>query len=149
MASSVPAIKGYLVDTVLPTLFPAPALITYGMPGTFEPNDIVTVGNVRVTNSDPVMGNQRRVEELIEVSILLSCYRAGGPAAQRTATEAVYGMYSALRDYFRTSPNETLGGSVRTSRVTSHELFEDDDPDAVKNGRLSQIEVVLTINARQ
>jgi hypothetical protein len=149
MASAVPGIKRYLFETVLPGLFPAPTLITYGIPGTFEADDIVTVGNARVTNDVPVMGSQRRTEELIELTVLISCYRAGGPGAQLTATEAAYAIYTALRDHFRVTGNETLGGACREARVTSHELSEDDDPDDITNGRLSQIEAVITLKARQ
>lgn len=148
MSSSVPGIKAYLFGTAFPALFPD-TQITYGMPGSFEGQDVVTVGNARVVNDVPVMSNARRVEEVIELQVLLSCYRPGGPEAQQQATEAVYGLYSTLRDYFRTAPNETLGGNCRESRVTSHDLIEDDDEDDITNGRLSQIEAVITIRARQ
>ena len=149
MASCVPAVKAALCGTVLPILFPAPIQVTYGVPGPFEGDDLVSVGAARVQCDDPVMSSARRVEETVELSILLSSWRAGGPQAQQLATEAAYAMLSTLRDHFRTAPNETIGGTCRTARVTSHELWEDDDPEAIANGRLSQIEVVLTISARQ
>jgi hypothetical protein len=147
--SAVPTCKAYLFGTVLPTLFPPPAQVTYGLPGSFEGNDMVTVGNARVTCETPVMGSARRVEEGIELSVMISCYRAGGPEAQQQATEAAYAMYSTFRDHFRATGNETLGGACREARVTSHELIEDDDPDDITNGRLSQIEITLSIKARQ
>ncbi len=149
MSSAVPGIKRYLFETVLPTLFPAPALITYGIPGSFEADDIITVGNARVTDGVPVMGSARRTEELIELTVLISCYRAGGPEAQIVATEAAYALYTTLRDHFRGTGNETLGGACREARVTSHELSEDDDPNDITSGRLSQIEAVVTLKARQ
>jgi hypothetical protein len=94
------------------------------------------------------MSPSRPVEELVEMDLTISCYRPGGTEVQQDATEAAFVMLGTFRDHFKTRPNETLGGACRTARVTNYDLFEDDDPEAVTDGRLAQILLTLTIHAR-
>lgn len=147
MATSIPLVKAFLVDTLLPGLFPD-AQITYGLPAASRANDLISVRNARVENTQPVYGTTRPIDEDGTVDVLISCYRPGGEAEQRDATEAAFTIHDALRNHFKSNPNETLGGAVRTAGVLSAELFEDDDPDDIASGRLSQIEVVLGFKAR-
>lgn len=148
MTHSVPACKRYLYDTVLPELFPG-VQVFYSLPGTFEEADMILLGGAVSTSELPVMGSSHRVEDLIEQTIVISCFRRGGPEAQIEATESAYEYFEALRDHFRTSTKETLGGNCIWARITGHELVEDEDPEDTEDGRLSQVTVTITIRARQ
>lgn len=143
--SAVPLAKAYLVDVLLPNLFPA-ASVAYGMPDGWEAPDLICVTNARQNDTQPVYGSTRPVEETGEIDLLVSCFRAGG--TQREATEAAYAIRDGLRAHFKTNPGQTLGGSVRAAAVTAAELFEDDDPDAIADGRVAQLNVVLSFVAR-
>lgn len=139
--------KTYLVDTLLPSLFPS-AEVVWGWAPDTAADDVVMVLNAQVQNSQPVYGTQRPVEETMSLQVTISCWRAGGREAQRTASLQAMSMYSTLRDYFKTNANETLGGICRWVRVVSYELAEDDDEEAMHQGRLAQVDVVLSIRAR-
>lgn len=143
--SAVPQAKSYLVGTLLPSLFPT-AVVSYGLPDGYDDADLICVTNAREVDTQPVYGTTRPVEERGEIDLLISCYRAGG--TQQQATEAAYAIRDSLRSHFRTSPNERLGGAVRAAAVTAAELFEDDDPDAIADGRLAQLNVTISFQAR-
>lgn len=143
--TAIPAAKAYLVDTLLPAVVPA-AQAFYGIPAGYEAPDIICVMDARVEATQPVYGTTRPIEEEGSIDILISCYRAGG--TQREATEAAFALHDAIRNHFKTSPNENLGGAVRTAGVTAAELFEDDDPEAIADGRLAQINVTIGFRAR-
>jgi hypothetical protein len=148
MPSAVPAAKAYLVGTLLPSLFSSPILIAYGYPSVDVPQDIIVVGNARTAASMPVMGTTRPYEEAIELDILFSSSRKGGQDQQQVATEAAFALFNTFRDYFKTNPNQTLGGAVRQARVVSYQLTEDGPDDEVMDSRLAQIASVLLINTR-
>lgn len=146
--TSIPAIKAYLVDTLLPSLFSADVAVFYGLPVGYQPADIVAVLDGRAEATQPVFGTTRPIEERGSVDILISSFRGGGPEAQRLATEAAFALHDTLRDYFKTAPHENLGGAVRTAGISAVELLEDDDAEAVKDGRLAQLNLTLSFQAR-
>lgn len=123
MSSAAPIVKAALVATCR-SLYPAPVLVSYGTPGSYQPNDLVVVMSSR---TEPVVGPMspaRRRDEVVETVVLFSVYRPGDETQQQVATERAFELLDVLQDYLRTSPNETLGGACREARVTEHELTE-------------------------
>ena len=151
MSTSAPAVKAALV-AACEVLFPAPALVSYGRPGTYQPDEIVAVMGQRTVNTRGAMSPARQREETVETVVVFSVYRPGDQSQQQDATERAYAMCDDLTEYLRTSPNEALGGACREARVTSHELVESavtvpGDPSRV-TGRTAEIEAVVTSTAR-
>lgn len=152
MASAVPTVKAYLVATVLPALFPQPVLVSYGAPGPNQPDVIIGVGNAEVQIERPVAGTTRPREEVFTLTVVFSIFQGGGPEVQQTVTELAFAMLSTFGDYFKTKPNETLGGNCREAWVSSYDLDETvavapSNSNAI-TGRVAEITSVLTVKAR-
>lgn len=149
--SAVPAAKAALV-TALQGMFPAPVLVSYGLPGSYQPDVIVAVMDARIAIERPVMSPGRPREEVSEIDVLLSVWRAGTESVQQAATEQAFSMLGTFADYFKTSPNEKLGvASIRESWVSGYELGEAEslDPNSgAPTGRVAEIRAVVTVKAR-
>ena len=148
MTTSAPLVKAYLVDTVFPLLFPD-TLAAYGVPGSYQPNEIAAVRDQRFETSRPTMG-QRTREDAVETDITFSVFVPGDD--QRTATERAFEMAAALDEHLRTSPNETLGGATRDAWVGAGELVESKATPPTGTGvtgRVAELTVILTTLARR
>lgn len=148
MSSAAPAFKAALVS-VCRTLFPEPAYVSYGHPGTVRRDDMVAVMNVTSEQEIATMSAQRRREETLTVEVVFS-YWAGG-SDQQAVTERAYAALAELEDYLQDSGTIaslqiTVGGTVRDCMVTGHVLEEADDPDLLATGRLADI--TATVQAR-
>lgn len=149
--SAVPAAKAALV-TALRGLFPSPVLVSYGLPGSYQPNVIVAVMDARIGIERPVMSQARPREEISEIDVVMSVWQGGTETVQQSATEQAFTMLGQFTDYFKTSPNEKLGvASIRESWVSSYELAESVSYDAesgAPTGRVAEITAVVTVKAR-
>lgn len=150
MSSAAPAFKAALF-TACQTLYPVPALVTYGHPGNASANDMIALMNVTSEQEVGPLSPQRRREETLTCDVVISCWRGG--ADQQTVTEAAYALLASLEDYLQdtgvtASTQITLGGAVRDARVTSHELAETEDPDDMALGRLAEITATVTARVR-
>ncbi len=129
--TAAPALKAALV-AALTTLFPSPVLVTYGPPGTDEPDDIVSVLDVTVASAvdSPLMTG--RTEE-ITVTVVFSC--VSGDDDQQVVTERAYSMLGDFEDYLR-STDPTIGGTVLgNGGVIEQSMTET----AVSAGRVSEL----------
>ena len=151
MSVSAPLVKAALVDTVLTALFPG-VLVTYGEPGSYQPDEIIGVRDQTFEATRPTMG-QRSREEAVETVVTFSVFAAGDDGAQRTATERVYAMALALDEHLRVSPNETLGGACRDAWVGVGELLESKAAPSANTstvaGRVAELSVVVSTLARR
>lgn len=119
---SPPAVKAALAD-VARDLF-TDAVVCYGDPGSYVPNTVFSIGDQRFTLTRPVHGTRRSREEEVETEITVTSFFAGGEEAQQLATDEAYGLLFQLDEYFRTAPNETLGGVCRDAWVSEGALVE-------------------------
>ena len=74
MSTSAPAVKAALV-AACEVLFPAPALVSYGRPGTYQPDEIVAVMGQRTVNTRGAMSPARQREETVETVVVFSVLR--------------------------------------------------------------------------
>lgn len=150
MSTAAVAFKSALY-TACQTLYPAPALVTYGHPGAASADDMIAVMNVTSEQEVGPMSPQRRREETLSVEVVFSCWSGG--ADQQTVTERAYALLADLEDYLTdtgvtASTQITLGGAVRDCRVMGHELAETSDPDDMAMGRLAEITATVTARVR-
>jgi hypothetical protein len=151
MPSAVPAVKAQLVTTVLPALFPSPVLVSYGPPGINQPDVIIGVGNAEVQIERPVAATSRPREEIVTLNVVFSVFQAGDETVQQAVTELAFSLLGTFADYFKTKPNETLGGTCREAWVSSYDLEETvaTDPKAGNvTGRVAEVIAVLTVKTR-
>lgn len=150
MSSAIPAVKAALVSA-LQGMFPAPVLVSYGPPGSYQPDVIVAVMDSRIQIERPVMSQARPREEVSEVDVVFSVWQAGTETVQQSATEQAFSMLGTFADYFKTSPNEKLGvSSVRESWVSAYDLQESTsyDNEGAPSGRIAAITATVTVKAR-
>lgn len=156
MASSAPLVKAYLVDTALPAAVGSGPLVCYGEPGAYQPDEIVAVLDQRITYERPTMGTSRTREEVVETTVTVSVFQSGDETRQRVVTERAWEIAHAISQWFRTSPNETLGGSCREAWVTEGELAEakvtpapgPGGAPAGVQGRLAELSLLIVTRSR-
>ena len=124
------------------TLWPAPTLVTYGPGGTYEADDTVEVRDVAFTEGAGRMAPLRKRWHAFAITGRIVTYRGGGVEVQQIASERALTMLEQLGAYLQDSgvvgsSQNTLGGTVHWSRVTSFNLHEPDD-DEIADGGLSE-----------
>lgn len=150
ITSKIPQIKGYLVDTLLPSVVPSGVSVFWGVAHGYTEDDAVLVTDASVTSDFPTYGTTRTVQERGSVVIVIKAYRST-PDGQREATERAFEIHDAIRDHFKTNPNETLGGLVIRASITEATLTEDDesvDEDMLAAGRLAVIVADMAFQGR-
>lgn len=98
----------------------APVLVTYGLPGNYQPENIVAVGIS--TSGDvtrPTMTTARSRNKAAQVDVTISVYRGGTESVQQAAIEDCDDLVDLLETYFRTSPNDRLGGAAYDAWVSA------------------------------
>ncbi len=146
MPSKVPLVKAALL-TVCQSLYAQPIQVAYGHPGTDLEDDIVSIQGARSSQDIATLATTRPREETVDIDVVFSCFRGGGPEVQQVATERAYALLGLLEDYLKTT-DYTLSGTARLARVTSHDLMESDDPDLLALGRISEVTAVVTAQVR-
>lgn len=125
-------------------------LVSYGKPGSYQPDFIVALMNTRQPITRPTMGTNRSREKEAEIDFLFSCYVPGAEVAQQVATEACDDLIELLDAHFRTAPNETLDGACREAWVSN---VEGPVPDVITDktrvtGKVAEAIVTVTVRIR-
>jgi len=149
MPAPVLAVKAAVV-TLIGALFPDTSAVqaAYGTPGAVAAQDVVLVGDARVTVSRPTMGPRRSREHAIELDVVFDCFRFGGAEQQQPATEAALAALDVLEEHLRVPGNETLTGTCREAWVSGYELTEPDDAEETGQGRRSIVTATITAAVR-
>lgn len=148
--SAVPAVQRALRE-VCADLWPS-ADASLGAPNAASALDLAVVGKGKSEISTPTAGGAKRsLEETVSVTVVLSSYRATDTEeAQDEANQSAWDSYTLLCEYFRTNPNNTLGGVCRDAMVTEGESddyrYEDDAGNVT--GRATDITVTVTAQVR-
>lgn len=147
MPSSAPTVKAALV-ALLESLYTSPTLVCWGPPSTYQPADIVSVGNQVVEFGAAPMATTRPREEIVQTVVTFSSFTAD---TQQAATERAFELYDVLADHFKTGPNETLGGACREALMSGCEVEEFVTSPAVGSGvmgRTTAITATVTTRTR-
>ena len=75
--SAGPLVDAYLIDVLLPEIYPSGVTILRGASGTTTTADVVSLQSTSVDDVQVQMGPQRRHDETMTVTLLLSCFRSG------------------------------------------------------------------------
>jgi len=121
--------------------------VSFGHPGTNQTNDIVAFLGVRVEQDPATFGTNRSREEVLTLTVVISCYRGGGAALEKVCSDRAYELLRILETYVRVT-DTTLGGVVRHCFLTAHESDGATDPRSLAKGRTIEIAAVFTAHAR-
>lgn len=96
-------------------------LVSYGHPGTERPDDIVMFTAVRVGQEAAGMSVTNRArEERVELDVLISVARGGGPAVEEVCGARATALLGSMADYVRVT-NTDLDGTVRNCFLDRYE----------------------------
>lgn len=136
--------------TELGVLFPdEDTLILYGPAGNYQTLVMVSIGQSRSPITRPTMTTNRSREKVLETDVVFSVLAPGGEESQVLADDRAWSMVDAFEAYFRTSPNERLGGACRDSLITNtvHDSYVGaetlDDGESTPAGRVAEITVTV------
>lgn len=125
-------------------------LVSWGDPGDYQPDLIIAMMNTSVPITQPTMGTNRSRDKHTQTHVTVSAYQYGGPEAAPVAESAAIAAADVIEAYFRTSPNEKLGGACYNAKVVQSDITcavawqrEDGMPDPVPSGRTADIDVVV------
>ena len=143
--TAAPALRRAMYTTAQTLFADQDVLVVLGPPaGGDIPDDIVQVQQVETDQETAAMGSSRSREEVLTITVLVSCATGGGPEVDDELTERAYGLLGALEQFCRVT-DTTLGGVVRECFLTSARS-EGAGPDDVADGRF--IDITATFTAR-
>lgn len=121
-------------------------MVTYGMPGTFEPDDLVSILDVKADQEPMTMGNRGR-EETLTLRVEISCFRGGGAEQELVCAQRAYQILRMIEHYFRKT-DTTVGGTVRHCFLEGHDSQGQSDPQLLDKGRVIEISARFLAQAR-
>lgn len=121
-------------------------LVTYGAPGTFDPEDLVSFLDVTSEQDPSTMGNRGR-REVLTLDVAISCWRGGGAEMELVCARRAYKLLRMIEFYCRRT-DTTVGGTVQWCFLTSHESSGQTDPQFLETGRVIEITAKFTAQSR-
>lgn len=121
-------------------------VVTYGWPGSFAPDDLISFLGVTSEQDAATMGRRSR-DETLELTVSISCFRGGGQDMELVTAQRAYQLLRMLETYCRTT-DTTVGGTVMWCFLTGHESAGHTDPALIEDGRTNEIVARFTARAR-
>ena len=137
-------------DAAINTIFAADktVLVSYGHPGTERPDDIIMFTAVRVGQEvGPMSVTNRGRDETIELDVVISVARGGGPEQEEICGARATALLASLELYARTT-DTTIGGTVRNCFLTKYETDGWTVSNELFQGRNISINATFTAVAR-
>jgi hypothetical protein len=121
--------------------------VAFGHPGVVELNDLVAFTDVSGVQEPVTFGTSRSRDEELELTVMYSVFRAGGPEMEKVAFDRAVELQDDFETYVRAT-DTTLGGVVRHCFLTSLNCASILDGEVMANGRLVEIEAKYSAVAR-
>lgn len=121
--------------------------VSYGHPGMSQINDIIAFTRTHVEQEFATYGPRRQREETLELTVVVSVFRPGGPDQEEVASDRAYELLGVLEEYARAT-DTTIGGSVRDCALGPHDSDGESDPEVLAQGRLIEVKATFIAHAR-
>lgn len=121
--------------------------VTYGAPGTLEPDDIVSILGISSVQENGPIGGRRSRDETLIITISISCWRGGGQEMERVTSERSFDLLRRIEEYCRVT-DTTVGGTVWHCFLTGYDCEGFTDPQSIHEGRTTDITARFTAQAR-
>lgn len=122
-------------------------LVSFGLPGTYVPQDIVSFLDVDANQETATLGTNRGRDEVIDLTVSISCLVPGMQDAELVAHKRAYHLLRAI-EYYARRTDTTIGGTVRHAFCIRHSTSGQTDPALVERGRVCEIVAVFRAVAR-
>jgi len=142
--STVDTVKDFLVAGILAAVSDPTVLVSYDMPGPYQPDDIVVVGDITVTTEPHAFvgnGQAHWLSEEYTVEVIISVYRGGDTAS--VAWKRAKVLSDLVDTLIRTDP--TLGAVVQLAYPSKTEFVSDVTEN--HSGRMVTVTKEITCNA--
>lgn len=149
-ATAAQAFKAALVTAITTAVNDSSVLVVFGQPSAGQIslfNDIVSVARVEAEQNPATYGTNRSREEILTATVVISCWRPGGPEVESVASDAAYALLEAAERYVRVT-DTTVGGTVRHCFLVAHSSEGDTDPARLARGRTIEIEATFRAAVR-
>lgn len=120
-------------------------LVTYGLPGNYNPDDIVSFMGVQSNQTFANEGQKRSRDETLSLVIVISCVRGGGAEMELVCSQRAFAILRAIAYYARAT-DTTIGGSVLWCFLASYQTPGHTDPQVAEQNRC--IEITARFDAR-
>ncbi|WP_115790037.1 hypothetical protein [Arthrobacter silvisoli] len=121
--------------------------VVFGTPASYEPDDIVSFGRVTSGQAVATLTTNRSREETLTVEVRISCFVGGAEEAEIAASERCYELLRMIERHVRMT-DTTVGGTVRTCFLTSHESDGETPEELLEQGRVIDVTATFTAAAR-
>lgn len=122
-------------------------LVTFGAPGSYAPNDLVSFLDISADQDVATLGTNRGRDETIELTVSISCIVPGMQDAELQAHQRAYTLLRAIESYARRQ-DPTIGGTVRQCFLVRHGSSGQTDPALIAKGRVTEIVAIFRAVAR-
>ncbi len=145
--SRIGAVRIAAHDTVTALFADQPDVdVCLGHPGVAVADDIVSITDSQATQEPGPNGPRRIRDEQIEQQLIISIWRDGGREQERVTHDRALEVLALIENHFRKTDTE-LGGLVLWCFLTNV-LLEGTPPELTGKGRLTQLTVTFTAQAR-
>lgn len=121
--------------------------VAFGHPGMEILDDCVSFGEISTDQTEGPMGGRRSRNEVLTLTVIFSCFRAGGGEMESVAAARAFGLLGELENYFRKT-DTSVGGTVEWCFLSGLASDGSTDPDVLAAGRLCTIAAQFTARAR-
>lgn len=120
--------------------------VNFGYPATLEPEDVVSVMGITSEQQAVTIGRRSR-EEILTLTVLISCWRGGGGEQEIITARRAYDLLGKIERWVRLV-DPTVGGTVRQCFLLDHESDGATDEDVLQTGRATDITARFLAQAR-
>lgn len=124
----------------------AEVLVSYGAPGSLDPEDVVAFLDVTSEQQAATIGQRSRDEDLT-VTVAISCFRGGLEDQELVCGRRAYQLLRML-DYHVRKTDTSVGGTVLWCFLQGHESTGQTDPQLLQQGRVIEITARFLARAR-
>jgi hypothetical protein len=147
-SSVAPAFKDAFVSAATTLWTGTDVLVSFGHPGQSQPDDIVGFLDVRTEQDPATFGTNRSREEVLEIDVLVSCYRGGGPDMEKVVSDRAYELLGQLESAVHYGAGTTVGATVRECFLLRTSSTGRTEPTELAAGRTIEITATFQAKAR-
>lgn len=121
--------------------------VVYGQPANYEPEDIVSFGRITTGQETATLSTNRSREETLTLDVTISCFMGGNEDAEIATADRAYDLLRRI-EHFARMDDTTIGGTVRTCVLSSHESEGATPEELLDQGRVTEVIATFTAKTR-
>ena len=140
-------LKKYLHTATAALFNGADELVSFGFPDANFPDNTIAWTDVRAEVDTATLTPQRTRNERVELDFIISCAQGGAAVAEITVSDRAFAYFRQIERLIRIT-DPTCGGVAEWAFVTRYQSSGLDNPDAIANGRIVEINGTISAQVR-